>query len=189
WPFLLLYTAFAGLSVAYSHPAIRLKAHPWASVVTVGSGQGVLAFLAGWAATRGEVGSAVTAEGLLGALAATALILTVYPLTQLYQVDEDSARGDRTIAVTLGPVRSFNLALGCLALGGAAMLVVLGRRFGAVDAALVGAALLAQAVAIAWWSRRYQAGETLANYRRVMRLNTLSAAGLSAYMLARSVSQ
>jgi 1,4-dihydroxy-2-naphthoate octaprenyltransferase len=183
--FLALYSGFALLSLAYSHPRVRLKARTWGSLLSVGFGQGVLAFLAAWAATRGSLGAVVSVDGVLGALAATLLILAVYPLTQLFQVDEDRARGDRTIVVAWGHRASFNLALACLVLGGAAMLIVLGRRFGALDVALVATGLAIEGIAIAWWATRFKPSETLANYRRVMRLNTLSAAGLSAYLLGR----
>src|SRR5205823_2802866 len=85
--FVLIYTAFAALSLAYSHPRLRFKAHPLRGVATVGSGQGVLAFLGAWAATRGDLTSALSVDGAFGAATATLLILALYPLTQLYQVD------------------------------------------------------------------------------------------------------
>jgi 1,4-dihydroxy-2-naphthoate octaprenyltransferase len=183
--FLVIYLAFAGLSLAYSHPRVRLKAHTWGSLVTVAIGQGVLAFLGAWSAVRGDLSGVVSADGLLGAFAATLLILAFYPLTQLYQVDEDSARGDRTMAVAWGPRRCFVFAEACVVLGGAAMLTVLWREFGAWDVALVGLGLLVELVALVRWAACYDARQTLANYRRVMRLNTVSASGLSLYLLGR----
>src|SRR5207302_192440 len=39
-PFLLLYLVFVVLSIAYSHPRIRLKARPIGSLIVVGLGQG-----------------------------------------------------------------------------------------------------------------------------------------------------
>jgi len=98
-PFWLAYMVFVGLSFAYSHPRIRWKAHTWISLLVVGLGQGALAFVAAWAATRAEIVSAWSVDGVLGAIAALLLILALYPLTQLYQIDEDAARGDRTVAV------------------------------------------------------------------------------------------
>ncbi|HEY3063401.1 MAG TPA: UbiA family prenyltransferase [Chloroflexota bacterium] len=185
WPFLIVYLAFALLSLAYSHPRIRLKASTWGSVLTVALGQGVLAFLGAWAAVRGELWSALSAQGALGALAAALLILAVYPLTQLYQADEDRARGDRTIAVAWGARRCFVFAELCGVVGGAAMLATLWQAFGLLDVLLVGLGLSAELVAIAWWARCYDPLQTLANYRHVMRLNTLSAGGLSLYLLGR----
>lgn len=183
--FLVVYLAFAALSLAYSHPRVRLKAHTWGSVLTVGFGQGVLAFLGAWAAVRGGIGSAFGLDGVLGAAAATLLILASYPLTQLYQVDEDHARGDRTMAVAWGARRSFVFAEVCVVLGGVLMLAALGRQFGVLDVLLVGFGLALELAAIVRFARQYDARLTLVNYRRVMRLNALSAGGLSLYLLGR----
>jgi 1,4-dihydroxy-2-naphthoate octaprenyltransferase len=186
-PFGLVYGAFVGLSVAYSHPRVRLKAHPLASLAVVGFGQGALAFVAAWAATRGEVASAWSVDGALGAAAAVLLILALYPLSQLYQIDEDAGRGDRTVVVAWGPGRSFVLALTCTVAGGVLMLIVLARRFGGVDALVVGIGLAAQVAVLAGWACRFDEAQVRANYRRVMRLNVVNALALGGYLLVRLV--
>jgi 1,4-dihydroxy-2-naphthoate octaprenyltransferase len=184
-PFWLAYGVFVALSVAYSHPRIRLKAHTLTSLIVVGFGQGALAFLGAWAATRGEVASAWSVDGALGAVAAVLLILALYPLTQLYQTEEDAARGDRTVAIVWGPQRCFAFALICTLLGGLAMLALLALRFGPVDALLVGLGLAIQLLVLVAWARRFDPRELLANYRAVMRLNAGSAGALGAYLLVR----
>jgi 4-hydroxybenzoate polyprenyltransferase len=186
-PFFLIYGAFLGLSFAYSHPRIRLKAHTLTSLVVVGFGQGALAFLAAWAAVRGEIASAWSLDGALGTVTAVLLILALYPLTQLYQIDEDAARGDRTVAVAWGPKRSFTFALVCTLLGGVAMVVLVSRRFGGVDAAVVGVGLYAQVVIISRFAKDFDPDKIVQNYRRVMRLNALSASALGAYLVVRLV--
>jgi 4-hydroxybenzoate polyprenyltransferase len=40
------------------------------------------------------------------------LFAALYPLTQIYQVEEDTRRGDQTLAIFLGVRRSLMLALG-----------------------------------------------------------------------------
>ena len=184
-PFWLAYATFVGLSTAYSHPRTRLKAHTLTSLLVVGFGQGVLAFVAAWAATRGEVASAWSVDGALGAAAAMALILALYPLTQLYQIEEDAARGDRTVAVAWGPAGCFRFSLISTLSGGLAMLVCLLRRFGPVDAALVGVGLGLQLVAILWLAQEFDPRVIVGNYRRVMGVNALSAGALGAYLLVR----
>ena len=186
-PFWVAYGVFVALSTAYSHPRLRLKAHTLASLLVVGFGQGVLAFVAAWAATRGEIASAWGPDGVLGATAATALILALYPLTQLYQIEEDAARGDRTLAVAWGAAACFRFSLTCTLVGGVAMLALLARRFGLVDATLVGFGLVLQLLGIAWLARGFAARAVVARYRRVMGLNALSAGALGAYVLARLV--
>jgi 1,4-dihydroxy-2-naphthoate octaprenyltransferase len=183
-----IYGVFVALSLAYSHPRVRLKARPITSLVVVGLGQGVLAFLAAWAANRRELASAWSAEGVLGAAAAALVVVGLYPLTQLFQVDEDRARGDRTLAVAWGAGASFGVALAGLVAGGLGLLLLVGLRFGALDATLVGLGLLAQLALIGAWARVYDPRQVLANYRHVMRLNTAFATALSAYFTFRLVS-
>jgi 1,4-dihydroxy-2-naphthoate octaprenyltransferase len=182
WAFFLAYGGFLLLSLAYSHPLVRLKRRPLSGLLAVGIGQGILAFLGAWAASRGEVGSVRSPAGFLGMLAATLFIMGLYPLTQLYQVQEDRARGDRTLAVAWGPEGCFVLALVCQALGGLTLLAALYGRYGAADTVLVGVALLAQLAAVARWAATFDERRVLANFRRVMRLNTLSAGGLALYL-------
>ena len=178
---------FLVLSLAYSHPRVRLKARPVASLVVVGLGQGALAFLGAWAANRGELGSVASPEGVLGAAAATLVVIGLYPLTQLFQLDEDRARGDWTLAVALGPDVAFAVALVCLLLGGLTLARVLLGRFGLLDALLVGTGLSVQLAAVVMWARRFDASQVMLNYRRVMRLNSTCAAMLGAYFVFRLV--
>jgi 1,4-dihydroxy-2-naphthoate octaprenyltransferase len=177
-----IYGVFVVLSLAYSHPRVRLKASPIGSLVVVGFGQGVLAFLGAWAANRGELASAWSREGVLGATAATLVVVGLYPLTQLFQVEEDRARGDRTLVVAWGPRAGFALAVGCLLLGGLVLALVVLLRFGGLDASLIGLGLGLELLAIVVWARRYDAGRVMANYRRVMRLNATCAAALTLYL-------
>jgi 1,4-dihydroxy-2-naphthoate octaprenyltransferase len=181
-PFALVCLGFVVLSTAYSHPRIRLKAHPWASMVTVGLGQGVLAFVAGWVGSGATLAELAGPIGILGVIAATLIILGLYPLSQLYQVDEDRARGDRTVAVAWGTRRCFVVSLACTAVGGIAMLLVIGGLYGRPDAILVGLGLLAQLLAVAWWARHFQVERVLWNFHFVMRLNAVSAAALVSYL-------
>jgi 4-hydroxybenzoate polyprenyltransferase len=110
------------LSVLYSVPPVRLKAVAGADWVINMWGFGTLTPYAGWAAT----GIALDGPLALVLLAFCPLFAALYPLTQLYQLEEDSRRGDRTLAVVLGTERSLDaalasaaLALGLFALAGA----------------------------------------------------------------------
>src|SRR5205085_10044617 len=58
--FIGIYMVFVVLGILYSHPRPRWKANPWLSALVVCGGQGGLGFLAGWAAARGEIASAVS---------------------------------------------------------------------------------------------------------------------------------
>jgi lycopene elongase/hydratase (dihydrobisanhydrobacterioruberin-forming) len=100
------------LSVLYSMPPFRLKAVAGADWLINMWGFGTLTPYAGWSAT----GIPLDAAGGLVLLAFCPLFASLYPLTQLYQVEEDSRRGDRTLGVVLGPKRSLDLAIGAAGL-------------------------------------------------------------------------
>jgi lycopene elongase/hydratase (dihydrobisanhydrobacterioruberin-forming) len=103
-------TAFAFcaiLSVLYSVPPIRLKAVGGVDWIVNMAGFGLLTPFAGWAVTGHEL----TPAGRILLLSFAALFGALYPLTQLYQLDEDRRRGDRTLACLLGLDVSLALAL------------------------------------------------------------------------------
>jgi 4-hydroxybenzoate polyprenyltransferase len=105
--FVWAYAACFLLSVLYSVPPFRLKAVAGADWLINMWGFGTLTPYAGWAAT----GLPLSLSGLIVLLAFCPLFAALYPLTQLYQFDEDLARGDRTLALRLGVRRSLDLAL------------------------------------------------------------------------------
>jgi UbiA prenyltransferase family len=185
--FLAICVVLVLLSVAYSSPWPRLKGRPWGSLLTVGLGQGALVYLAAWAATLGGLPTVLEPIPLLGALTATAFIVGLYPLTQLFQVEEDRARGDRTVAVAWGVRKCFAISLASQAIGGVAMLVVVGRLFGLGDVIVVGAGLLAQLGFIGWWAARFDPTRKLGNFHLVMRLNAAGALGLGIYLVVRGL--
>lgn len=106
-----LYALCFALSVLYSVPPWRLKAVAGADWLINMAGFGTLTPLAGWA-TTGRPLDGVTAIVLLGFCP---LFAALYPLTQLYQLEEDARRGDRTLALMLGARRSLNVALAAAA--------------------------------------------------------------------------
>lgn len=114
----LIYTCILLLSLGYSHPRTRWKGHPFKSLAVVGLGQGVLDFAAGALTARSHDWPPHSWCGLAGA---TLTVLAFYPLTQLYQLNDDTRRGDRTIAAWLyargGRTAVFGFAFLLFALG------------------------------------------------------------------------
>jgi 4-hydroxybenzoate polyprenyltransferase len=95
------------LSVLYSVPPIRLKAVAGADWLINMVGFGTLTPFAGWAAT----GRPLEATEAIVLLAFCPLFAALYPLTQLYQMEEDARRGDRTLALIFGVRRSLDAAI------------------------------------------------------------------------------
>lgn len=91
------------MGIAYSHPRWRWKARPLGSLLTVTIGQGLVPFFMGLGAVPSMLGEADIWDVILTACAAALIITGLYPLTQVYQIDEDQQRGDRSFAVYYGP--------------------------------------------------------------------------------------
>jgi 4-hydroxybenzoate polyprenyltransferase len=119
------YAVCLGLSVLYSVPPIRLKSVPGADWIINMVGFGTLTPYAGWAATGLPVGPV----GRLVLLGFCPLFAALYPLTQIYQFEEDARRGDRTLARALGPRRSLFVAL-IAALAAFALFIAAGLQAG-----------------------------------------------------------
>lgn len=107
----MLYGACLLMSVAYSVPPLRLKRVAGVDWLINVAGFGLLTGWAGWTIS----GRPMESEYLLLLAGFAPLFGALYPLTQLYQLDADRARGDRTLAVQLGVNRSLTLAVAMLA--------------------------------------------------------------------------
>lgn len=106
-PYCVAYLACFLLSLAYSVPPLRLKAVPGMDWLINMVGFGALTPFAGWAAT----GRPLDAGARLVLVGFCLLFAGLYPLTQLYQLEEDRRRGDRTLALMLGARMSLAVAL------------------------------------------------------------------------------
>jgi 4-hydroxybenzoate polyprenyltransferase len=95
------------LSVLYSVPPFRFKAVAGVDWLINMWGFGTLTPYAAWAAT----GRPLNAGHTLVLLAFCPLFAGLYPLTQLYQFEEDRRRGDRTFALIVGMRRALAIAL------------------------------------------------------------------------------
>ncbi len=86
-------------STAYSYRKIRLKKYPVIGYVTVIVFQGAIIF---FLVCHGVGSNHVTTASVIGMMAASLLIGGFYPLTQIYQHDEDYKDGVITISYLLG---------------------------------------------------------------------------------------
>ena len=105
------YAACVVMSLVYSVPPMRLKAVAGADWLINMLGFGTLTPYAGWAATGVPL---EPARGLT-LVAFCPLFAALYPLTQIYQLEEDTRRGDRTLATVLGVRGSLDAATAALA--------------------------------------------------------------------------
>lgn len=110
--FAIAYAVCFVMSILYSVPPFRWKAVAGADWIINMWGFGTFTPLAGWALT----GRSLEPWAILVLLAFCPLFAAFYPLTQLYQFEEDQRRGDRTLALVLGMRRSLIVSNGCAVL-------------------------------------------------------------------------
>jgi 1,4-dihydroxy-2-naphthoate octaprenyltransferase len=173
-------------SKAYSHKAIRLKKYPIISWLIVSFFQGFFTYFIVWVGFRAPLFSqdfdillypslyreVCEATFWQPALFTSLLIGAAYPMTQIYQHQEDSKRGDRTLSLLLGIKGTF---------------LFTGLGFGL---ATVYFFLMVQDLKIftyfilflspvlfffSYWFWRVWQSEGAANFKNTMRLNLISA--------------
>ena len=96
--FALIYVTSMIFFWLYSTPHARWKGKPVHSLVAIGVSTGTNSFLLGYLAA----GSRFEPVALLASIGVGLVILSLYPTSQVYQVEEDRRRGDQTFAVYFG---------------------------------------------------------------------------------------
>jgi 1,4-dihydroxy-2-naphthoate octaprenyltransferase len=91
------------VSKAYSHPSVRLKKYPVAGWITTGLFQGFFTFMMCYVGINDfSIENTLNANILWPAALTSLMLWGNYPMTQVYQHDEDKKRGDITLSLKLG---------------------------------------------------------------------------------------
>lgn len=163
--FTAVYTACLAMSVLYSVPPFRWKAVAGLDLIINSAGFGVLTPLAGWTLATEPLSLAAW----LVLLAFGPLFAALYPLTQLYQFEEDRSRGDRTLALVLGMKRSLLFAIGMALLAFAMIAAGVWIRSGGLGLVLVAIPLAAWLVLLLRWLRDHPTMSDAAHKRGMYR--------------------
>jgi 1,4-dihydroxy-2-naphthoate octaprenyltransferase len=184
WPFALAMLGYGLVSKAYSHPAVRLKKYPVLSLLTIALFQGGFTFLASYHAITGVGWAELGASRVLfPAVASSVMLLGSYPMTQIYQHDEDAKRGDYTFSRLLGIQGTFlytALVFGASVLG---FFYYYTAYYSLPDAVMFGVALAPVLLFFLHWFKLVRQSPAHANYKNTMRLNASSAVCLSLFYL------
>ncbi|GAB3891897.1 UbiA family prenyltransferase [Spirosoma agri] len=181
WSFILYLLVYGFVTKAYSHDRIRLKKYPILSWFLISILQGGLTYTMTYIAINDLPVSTITEPKLLfGGLLATLNLMALYPVTQVYQHEEDASRGDMTISRMLGVRGTFVCAVVLYSLS----LVGFYRYFEGSYVVLIYLAFLLPAVVffLRWFWRVYQ-DSSFANYRTTMRMMWISSIGLNSFFL------
>jgi 1,4-dihydroxy-2-naphthoate octaprenyltransferase len=171
------------MGIAYSHPRWRWKGNLGASLAAVAIGQGVLAFAIGFLAAGAAPRQLLAPAPILAALGSASVTLGLYPITQLYQMEEDRERGDRTLPLAVGFRGAIVLSGVLVALGVALILAGLHPRIAPVWTAILLAGVLAFWGALLLWARRFIQNDTYRNHDWAMGISTAAAGGFWIFIL------
>jgi len=102
-PYFAIMVFIIGLaSKAYSHPLIRFKKYAVLGLLIVSFFQGFWTYFMVMVAQYGCTPSIFSAQNLCAGCICSLMLLGSYPMTQIYQHEEDASRGDHTFSLLLG---------------------------------------------------------------------------------------
>ena len=172
------------ISKAYSHPLIRLKKRPVVSWIIVSVFQGYFVFLVTyWAIHDIPISRLTTSMIQIPALLTTMMLMSAYPITQVYQHMEDRERGDFTLSLRLGVLGTFHFtALGFVitALGYVSYFFYYHDSQTMLLYLILMIPLLIYYI---FWYQKVIKRIDLADFEHTMKLNRLSALCLNAFFL------
>lgn len=176
------------VSKAYSHPSVRLKKMPIAGWLTAGIFQGYFTFLMCIVGFDGGIaGDLFDIKIQIPAILSSFLLLGSYPMTQIYQHEEDGKRGDETISRKLGILGTFHFtalffAFSCLGF------VMFYYQYYSLGVAVSFQLSLTPILGFfAWWYFKVRGDRTKADFQNTMRLNLISSLVLNLYFLSTAV--
>jgi 1,4-dihydroxy-2-naphthoate octaprenyltransferase len=180
----LLLLVYGFVSKAYSHPSIRLKKYPVAGWLTVSLFQGFFTFIMCYIGiNKFPVELAFKPEVLVPAVLSSVLLGGTYPMTQIYQHEEDAQRGDRTISLLLGVRGTFYFVGGIFSLATVAFVWYLNSFFALKYAYAFLIALSPVVVYFVIWFLITLRNAENVDYKHTMRLNFISATCLNAFFI------
>ncbi|HUX39040.1 MAG TPA: UbiA family prenyltransferase [Rectinemataceae bacterium] len=178
---------YGGASKLYSWDKTRLKARPFGGWLMTGLGQGGLTYVLVLVSVDPRGLGALGPVELGQAAAVSALLLGVFPLTQIYQHGEDARRGDLTISRLLGIRGTFVLSATFLALGTLGLGLLL-LPDGPIGWLFVFFGLMSPVVVLFLaWATRCWRNPADADWRSAMRINMSASVLLSLFYLTRLV--
>jgi 1,4-dihydroxy-2-naphthoate octaprenyltransferase len=153
-------------SRAYSYKGIRLKKYPLAGYFTVVFFQGAFTYYMCYEAISS------TSTDWTNALISSLLIGGVYPLTQVYQHEEDARNGDQSISLLLGYRGTFILTAVMFGIASGLFFMQLPLR----SFLLLDLFLLPVIVYFLYWAMKVWKDTSAANFDHTMRMNLLASA-------------
>lgn len=184
WQYVAMLFVYGLISKMYSHPMVRLKAMPIAGWLAAGVFQGAFTFAMAWVGMTGDNVVTLSSPFLwMAASLSTVILLGSYPMTQVYQHEEDGRRGDETISRRLGVLGTFHFTMAMFGLASAGFAIYYLQYYTVRDAVLYFVILGPVLIYFFGWYIQVRRDRSAADFRRTMRLNAISSLCLSAYFV------
>jgi 4-hydroxybenzoate polyprenyltransferase len=182
--FAIMLLIYGLISKAYSHPSIRLKKYPIVGWLTIGIFQGLFTFLMCYVGINGfELNNLTQAKVLVPAFLTSVMLWGNYPMTQVYQHEEDAKHGDKTISLLLGIRGTFIFVQALFAIA-TICFVIYFYQFHTMSLAYVFLVALAPVVLFfMYWFYHVWKDASQANFSYTMWLNFISSFCLNAFFL------
>jgi 1,4-dihydroxy-2-naphthoate octaprenyltransferase len=182
WSFALMVFVYGLASKAYSHPTIRLKKYPVGGWLFTGFFQGFFTVLMCYMGINNfDWLPSLSLKMIFAGGLATAMLLGNYPMTQIYQHDEDASRGDITMSFKLGIRGTFYFTALCFGLATAGFIYFFYSFDYAKYAFVFLLAMLPVVTFFSYWFVKVYRDPSQANYTNTMWLNFISATCLNAF--------
>ncbi|OEK07062.1 UbiA family prenyltransferase [Roseivirga misakiensis] len=181
---LIMLIAYILASRAYSHPWVRLKKYAVISWLIAGFFQGAWVV---WLVFIGLNDFSFTQifkpHVVIPGLLASAILWGSYPMTQIYQHEEDAKRGDITMSIKLGLKGTFMFTGVFFGLASLGYFFYFKSYFDIKYSIIFIGAMLPVVTYFTWWFLKTLKDDSQANYTNTMRLNWISASCLGAFFL------
>ena len=180
--FSLMIFIYGLVSKAYSHPSVRLKKYPIAGWLSAGFFQGYFTLvLSIMAVSNLKIAETLNSTIQIPAVLSTVLLLGSYPMTQVYQHEEDGRRGDQTISRKLGILGTFHFTALAFTIAISGFVYYFYAYFGVTKAILFPVFLIPVLIHFASWYLNVRKDDARADFDSTMRLNLISSLMLNLY--------
>jgi 4-hydroxybenzoate polyprenyltransferase len=184
WQFALMLFIYGLVSKAYSHDKIRLKKYPVISLITAAVFQGAFTYLMTVQALQNLSFSALLeTQNMFPAIVSSIMILGFYPMTQVYQHNEDAKRGDMTFSRLIGVKPTFIFAAMTFAIASSGFYIYFTLYYSWYWFLIFLLFLFPVFIYFVIWFLKVLKDESAADFRSTMFLNRISAYCLIAFFL------
>jgi 1,4-dihydroxy-2-naphthoate octaprenyltransferase len=184
WQFSLMVLGISLVSRSYSHPSIRLKKYPVLGLITVALFQGAYTYIMAYIGISGEGLEVFQSSKIIWAGGLCSLMLFgSYPMTQIYQHNEDGRRGDLTMSRILGIKGTFIWTGTIFFIASIGFIGYFYFYYSIFVAILFPLFLTPTLIYFLNWFRRVLRNDSAADFKSTMRLNLFSSISFVSFFI------